>query len=129
MEKDAHSKLSRRERQIMDVVYRRLQASAAEVRAGLPDPPGYSAVRAMLRILEDKGWLTHKRIERRYVYIPTVPREKATRSALRNLLNTFFDGSVEKAVAALLDADAAKLTNTEYQRLAALIDEARKEGR
>jgi BlaI family penicillinase repressor len=124
-----HAQLSRRERQIMDIIYARGQATAAEVLEGLPDPPGYSAVRAMLRVLEEKGHLRHEPRGPRYVFLPTVPREKARRSALKQLLRTFFDDSTEQAVAALLDLSASKLSGDELDRLARLIDEARKEGR
>jgi predicted transcriptional regulator len=122
-------KLSRRERQIMDILYRRGRATAAEVREALPDPPGYSAVRALLRILEDKGHARHEEVGPKYVYRPAVARDKATRSALRHLVDTFFNGSPEKAVAALLDASAAELSPAELERLAGLIDKARKEGK
>jgi predicted transcriptional regulator len=123
------SGLSRRERQIMDVIYRKGRATAAEVLAELPDPPGYSAVRALLRILEEKGHLRHEAQGPRYVFLPTVARAKARKSALRQLLQTFFDGSTEQAVAALLDLSASKLSDEELDRLARLIDQARKEGR
>ncbi|MHB1556965.1 MAG: BlaI/MecI/CopY family transcriptional regulator [Isosphaeraceae bacterium] len=121
--------LSRRERQIMDVVYRRGRATAAEVLEEMPDPPSYSAVRAMLRVLEEKGELRHEQDGPRYVFLPTVPREQARRSALRNLVRTFFDGSTEQAVAALLDPADGKLSDDELARLARLINRARKEGR
>ena len=121
--------LSRRERQIMDAVYRRGQATAAEVLEGLPDPPSYSAVRAMLRVLEEKGHLRHEQRGPRYVFLPTVPREQARRSALRQLVQTFFDGSTEQTVAALLDLSDRKLSDAELDRLSHLIDQARKEGR
>ena len=119
--------LSRRERQIMDLLYREGRATVAEVQASLPDPPSYSAVRAMLRILEEKGHVRHQQDGPRYVYVPTVGREKAKRSALRHLVETFFDGSAEQVVAALLDGSARQLTDEEVQRLARLI-ESRKEG-
>jgi len=121
--------LSRRERQIMDVVYGRGRASAAEVRAGLPDPPSYSAVRTLLSILETKGHLTHVTEGSRYIYLPTQPREHAGRAALRQVLRTFYDGSVGQAVAALLDASAAGLTPEEVAGISRLIARARKEGR
>ena len=121
--------LSRRERQIMDVIYSRGQATAAEVLGGMPDPPSYSAVRAMLRVLEEKGHLRHVSDGPRYIFIPTVPRGKARRSALKQLVQTFFDGSTEQAVAALLDLSASKLTGEELERLSKLIDKAREEGR
>ena len=119
--------LSRRERQIMDVIYARGQATAAEVTAALPDPPSYSAVRALLRILEQKGHLRHQEDGPRYVFLPTVSRDRARRSALRNLVRTFFDGSPAQAAAALIDQ--ADLTDDDRTRLAKLIDKARKEGR
>jgi predicted transcriptional regulator len=121
--------LSRRERQIMDVVYRRGQATAAEVLEDLPDPPSYSAVRAMLRVLDEKGHLRHEQQGPRYVFLPTVPREQARRSALQQLVHTFFDGSTEQAVAALLDQSDRTLSDAELARLARLIAQARKEGR
>ncbi len=127
--RDDKKGLSRRERQIMDVVYRRGRATAAEVLEDLPDPPSYSAVRAMLRVLEEKGELRHEQDGPRYVFLPTVPREQARRSALRNLVRTFFDGSTEQAVAALLDPADGKLSDAELARLARLINRARKEGR
>jgi predicted transcriptional regulator len=124
-----HLHLSRRERQIMDILYREGRAAAGEVLERLPEPPGYSAVRAMLRVLENKGHLTHVLESGRYVYRPTIPRERARRSALQNLLQTFFDGSPEKAVAALLSESKSRLHEDELERLSHLIAEARKEGR
>jgi len=121
--------LSRRERQIMDVIYRWGRATAAEVLREMPDPPSYSAVRAMLRVLEEKGHLRHEEQGPRYVFLPTVPRAQARRSALKQLVRTFFDGSTEQAVAALLDLSVSKLTDEELRRLSKLIDQARKEGR
>ncbi len=121
--------LSRRERQIMDVVYRLGRAAAADVRDNLPDPPSYSAVRAMLRILEDKGHLAHVKEGQRYVYRATVPVETARRSALRRMLSTFFDDSLEEAVATLLDVTSSNLTDEELERLARMIQRAREEGR
>src|SRR3954454_18922271 len=109
MAKPVGKGLSRRERQIMDVIYRRGRATAAEVLEGLPDPPSYSAVRAMLRVLEEKGHLRHASQGPRYLFMPTVPREKARRSALKQLVQTFFDGSTEQAVAALLDLSSRAL--------------------
>jgi len=121
--------LSRRERQIMNVVYREGQATATEVLERLPDPPGYSAVRAMLRVLENKGHLRHVPDGTRYVYRPTVPRDRAGKPALENVLQTFFDGSAEKAVAALLDLSRSDLSEEELDRLSELIEQARTEGR
>ncbi|HEY8174269.1 MAG TPA: BlaI/MecI/CopY family transcriptional regulator [Gemmatimonadaceae bacterium] len=122
------TQLSRRERQIMDVIYRHGKVTAAEVLAELPDPPGYSAVRAMLRLLEDKGHVRHEQDGPRYVYLPTVNRDKARRSAMRHLVRTFFDGSTEDAVAALLQGDNG-MSEDELARLSKLIDGAKKEGR
>jgi predicted transcriptional regulator len=119
--------LSRRERQIMDVIYAQGQATAAEVVAALPDPPSYSAVRALLRILEQKGHLRHQEDGPRYVFLPTVSRDRARKSALRNLVRTFFDGSPAQAAAALIDQ--ADLSDDDVVRLAEIIEKARKEGR
>ena len=125
----AAPQLSRRERQIMDIVYRLEQATAAEVLERLPDPPSYSAVRAMLRILEEKGHLSHVQDGPRYVYQPTVAPEEASRTALRHVLRTFFDGSATEAMAALLDETGAELSEDDLSRLSALIDDARRDGR
>ena len=119
--------LSRRERQILDILYARGSATAADVLAAMPDPPSYSAVRAMLRILEDKGHARHEQKGTRYVYLPIVSRERARRSALTRIVKTFFDGSAAQAAAALMDSGS--LTNDELEKLQALIDRARKEGR
>jgi predicted transcriptional regulator len=127
MPKPAAHDLSRRERQIMDVIFQRGQASAAEVAEAIPDPPSYSAVRALLRILEEKGYLRHEQQGLRYVFMPTVRRDSARRSALKGVVKTFFDGSVEQTVAALLGQQ--KLSREELDRLAHLIDRARKEER
>ena len=121
--------LSRRERQIMDVIYARGDATAAEVLAALPDPPSKTAVRTILRILEEKGHLKHKQQGLRYVYQPSRRRGPAGRSALQRVLHTFFDGSLEKAVAAHLGDSAADLSDDELARLAELIHQARKKGR
>ncbi len=121
--------LSRRERQIMEVIYRRGQAWVAEVLERLPDPPSYSAVRALLRVLEEKGYLKHNKEGPRYVYFPTLPRQRAARSVLKQMLKTFFDDSIEQAVAALLDVSASELSQARLDRLAHLIQQARKEGR
>ena len=125
----AEEHLSRRERQIMDIVYARGEASAAEVLAALPDPPSKTAVRTLLRILEEKGHLRHKQEGLKYVYQPSRPRGHAGRSALRRVLDTFFDGSLEKAVAAHLGDAASDLSADELARLADLIHQARKKGR
>lgn len=121
--------LSRREREIMEILYAAEGLTAAEVRERMPDPPGYSAVRTQLRILEEKGHIRHEERGPRYVFSPVVSRAKARKSALKALVQTFFDGSPEQAVAALIDESRAKLGAAELDRLAALIDEARKEGR
>ena len=125
----ALTNLSRRERQIMDVIYRTGQATATEVLAALPDPPSYSAVRAMLRVLENKGHLRHVSDGTHYVYKPTLPRERAGKPALENVIDTFFDGSAEKAVAALLDLSRSELSGDDLDRLSQLIEQARTEGR
>ena len=124
----AHRDLSRRERQILDILYKNGRATAAEVQAALPEPPSYSAVRALLRILEEKGHVRHEQDGPRYVYLPTVARDNAKRSALRHMIQTFFDGSAEQAISALLDESSAKLSSAELDRLARLIDGARKSG-
>ncbi len=121
--------LTRRERQIMDVIFRHGSATAADVQDGMPDAPGYSAVRAMLRKLEEKGHVTHRQEGPRYVYEATVPREEASRSALERLVGTFFEGSTLKTVAALLDRSAEAMTEEELDRLEHLVREARKGGR
>lgn len=121
--------VGRRERQIMEVVYARGQASVAEVLAALPDPPSYSAVRAMLNMLEEKGHLRHKEQGRKFIYLPTVPRAQASRSAIKNLLQTFFGGSVSEAVASMIELDRKQLSDEDLERLARLIEDARKEGR
>jgi predicted transcriptional regulator len=122
------AQLSRRERQIMDVIYRRGRATAAEVLDDIPDPPSYSAVRAMLRLLEEKGHVRHEQDGPRYVFLPTVNRDRARKSALKHVVRTFFDGSATDAVAALLDTDA-KLSTTDLDRLSVMIQNARTEGR
>lgn len=129
MSSPSHAKLSRRERQIMDIVYALGQATASEVHARLDDPPTYSAVRALLRVLEDKGHLTHVRNGLRYVFRPTVHRDAVRISALRHLVQTLFDGSAEEAMVALLDQSRSQLSEVELDRLARMIDEARKQGR
>jgi BlaI family penicillinase repressor len=128
MPKERHRNLSRRERQMMDILYQRGRASAAEIHQALPDAPSYSAVRAKLRVLEDKGHVRHEEESLHYVYVPTLPRETARRSALRHMLSTFFEGSVEQAMAALIDLSAARLSKADLDRIAALIEEARKQG-
>ena len=121
--------LGKRERQIVEAVYQLGEASVAEVRGRLPDPPGYSAVRAMLGVLVRKGVLKSRRQGNRYVYRPAVPKEKARRSALRSLLATFFAGQPGEAMAALLEVSADTLGDDELARIARLVEQARKEGR
>lgn len=121
------NQLSRRERQIMEIVYERGEATAAEVREGMTDPPSYSAVRTMLRILEQKGHLRHEQDGPRYVFSPTVPREQARSTALKRLVRTFFDGSPERAMTALLDLGEDELDERALERIARRIDEARRE--
>ena len=125
----AQNRLSRRERQIMDALYRAGRATAADVQAGMPDPPSYSAVRTMLRILEEKGHVRHELDGPRYVYIPTVARDKAKRSALTHVVNTFFDGSAAQVMAALIETSPNELGDEELTRLRQLIDNAKKEGK
>jgi predicted transcriptional regulator len=125
----AQNQLSRRERQIMDVVYRLGKTSVTDVLERLPDPPSYSAVRALMRILEEKGHLSHEQDGPRYVYLPTVPRDAAQASALSHLVRTFFGGSAEAAVAALLELPENGLSGGELDRLSRLIDDARGQGR
>jgi BlaI family transcriptional regulator, penicillinase repressor len=117
--------LSRRERQILDALFRAGEATAADIQAQLPQPPSYSAVRALLRILEDKGHILHRQEGSRYVYAPVMQREQAKKSALRHLLDTFFEGSAAVAVAALLDGEAGSLTAEELERLEQRIADAR----
>ncbi len=124
-----HKNLSRRERQIMDIIYELGDASAAQVLEKLPNPPSYSAVRALLRILEEKGHLSHRQDGPRYMFVPTVPRKTARENALKHLLQTFFDNSTEEAVAALLNLSEDQLSEEDYRRLLDLIEEAQKEGR
>ena len=124
-----HINLSRRERQIMDIIHERGQATAAEVMEFLPEAPSYSAVRALLRLMEEKGYLQHETDGAKYVFMPTMAREKARKSALKQILQTFFDNSTEQAVAALLDLSKTKLKQEELDRLSTLIEQARKEGR
>jgi predicted transcriptional regulator len=123
-----HEALSRRERQIMDIVYRRGEATAAQILADLSNPPSYSAIRALLRILVDKNHLQHRADGPRYIYSPTLTRQKARARALAQVVNTFFDGSALKAASALLGSSQRKLTKTELGELRALIDAARKRG-
>jgi BlaI family transcriptional regulator, penicillinase repressor len=121
--------LSRRERQIMDFLYEHGRASVAEVMDGIADPPSYSAVRAMLRTLEEKGRVSHIEDGRAYIYQPTIRKDAARQGALSHLLKTFFDGSTEQAVAALLDLKGPRLSQAELDRVADLVEQAKKEGR
>src|SRR5262247_338536 len=120
MTKRPHNDLSRRERQIIDILYASSRATAAEVQAGMPEPPSYSAVRAMLRVLEEKGHVRHEQDGPRYVYVPKLARDKAKRSALRHVLKTFFDGSTEQVVAALLDSRVGEASEQELVRMSEL---------
>ena len=129
MAKKDEAQLSRRERQIMEIVYRKGSATAAEVHAELADPPSYSAVRALLRVLEEKGHLRHRQDGPRYVFSPTVPRDRARRTALQRLVGTFFAGSVTDTVAALLDLESARLDDAELERLSALVADAQTKGK
>jgi predicted transcriptional regulator len=123
-----HAALTRRERQIMDILYKRGRATANEVLDELTGASHYSTVRTQLRVLEEKGHVTHEEDGVRYVYMPAVPRRAARKSALRHLVDTFFDGSAEQVVAAVLGGEGAKLTEEELDRIADLIDKAKKEG-
>jgi predicted transcriptional regulator len=118
--------LSRRERQILDILYAKGRATAAEIQAALPDSPSYSTTRALLRILEEKGHAQHESDGPRYVFLPKVSRQKARVTALRHMLQTFFDGSAADAAAALVDGSAAKISNEELSRLEELIEQAKK---
>jgi BlaI family transcriptional regulator, penicillinase repressor len=120
--------LSRRERQIMDILYRRGRATANEVLEDLSGTPSYSTVRTQLRVLEEKGHVRHEEEGLRYVYTPAVPRHAARKSALKHLVNTFFDGSAEKVVSALLGGESARISDEELERIATLIERAKKDG-
>ena len=122
-------KLTKRERQIMDALYQRGEATVAEVMEAMPDPPSYSAVRATLNVLEEKGHAQHRQDGPRYVYMPAVPAEAARGAAVKHLVNTFFGGSAEHAVVALLELSDANLSESELARLAARIKQANREGR
>ena len=123
----SHHALSRRERQIMDILYRRRRATAGEVMADLSGDPNYSTVRTQLRVLERKGYVRHEEAGLRYVYLPAVARHAARKTALRHLVETFFDGSAERAVSALLGGEGSRLTDEELERIGALVAQARKE--
>jgi predicted transcriptional regulator len=129
MAKKALDRLSRRERQIMELIYATGQATATDVLERLPDPPSYSSVRALLRILESKGHLRHVVEGPRYVFLPTLAPDRARRSAMQSMLQTFFEGSPEKAVAALLDVSRSEMSPDALDRISRLIDKAREEGR
>jgi BlaI family transcriptional regulator, penicillinase repressor len=120
-----YASLSRRERQIMEILYRQSPTTAASVHGALADPPSYSAVRALLRILELKGHVRHERRGPRYVYVPIIPQDKAKQSALQHLMTTFFEGSVAQVVSALLDLPRSYLSAAELDRLAGLIEDAK----
>jgi BlaI family penicillinase repressor len=128
MKKPNPQSMSRRERQIMDILYREGRATAAEIHQALPDPPTYSAVRAKLRVLEEKGHIRHEEQALRYVYLPQVTRDRAKQSALKHLLETFFDNSAEQVITALLDLPAAGLSRDKLDRLSSLIEKAKQEG-
>jgi len=128
MAKPLHAALTRRERQIMDILYRRERATAGDVMAELQGSPNYSTVRTQLRVLEEKGHVRHEERGLRYVYVPAVPRRAARRSALKHLVETFFDGSAEQVVAAVLGGEAARLSDDDLKRIADLVAKARKEG-
>jgi predicted transcriptional regulator len=129
MSSRSDSELSRRERQIMDIVYAAGEASAAAVLERIEDPPSYSTVRTFLQILVEKGHLKNRQEDGRYIYRPTNARNRAGRSAMSRVLDTFYEGSLERAVAAMLESRDSKLTGEEIERLSKLIDQARKEGR
>jgi BlaI family penicillinase repressor len=126
MAKSTHVTLSRRERQIMDVLYRRGRATAAEVMEDVSGEPNYSTVRTQLRVLEEKGHVRHEEQGLRYIYMPAVPRRAARKSALKHLMDTFFDGSAEQVVAAVLGGEAARLSDDDLKRIAELVAKARK---
>lgn len=123
------TQVSRREAQIMESVFRRRRATAREVLEDLPDPPGYSSVRKMLEILEAKGYVSHERVGRTYVYSPAIPRDEAGRSVLRRAVGTFFGGSIEAAVTALLEESEGDVTEAELERIARMARRAAREGR
>jgi len=126
---EAITNLSRRERQIMDAIYRLGRATVQDVLEQLPDPPSYSAVRALMRVLEEKGYVKHIQDGPRYVFYPTISREKAKKSALKHLLTTFFNGSLEDAVAALITGAPGDVSNEQLDRLSQLIEQAKKTGK
>ena len=125
----AHAALTKREREIMDVLYRLGRATAGEIMEQLPDAPTNSTVRTQLRVLEGKGHVRHEEHGLRYIYVPTVPRHSARRSALKHLVDTFFDGSSAKVVAALLGGEGSRLSDEDLKRIAEMVDSARAESR
>jgi BlaI family transcriptional regulator, penicillinase repressor len=129
MAKSIHSVLTRRERQIMDILYRRGRATVGEVMEELSGQPNYSTVRAQLRVLEDKGHVRHEEVGLRYVYAPTVPRHAVRQSALKHIVDTFFDGSTHNVIAALLGGEGTRVGEEELDRIAKLVEKARKGGR
>lgn len=129
MARAPHSGLTRRERQIMDVLYREGRATAAQVMAALPGAPSSSTVRTQLRVLEEKGHVRHDEQGGRFIYLPAVPRHAARKSALRHLVDTFFDGSAEKVVAAVLGGEGARVSDEELRRIATLVEKARRDSR
>ncbi|MGA2061573.1 MAG: BlaI/MecI/CopY family transcriptional regulator [Thermoguttaceae bacterium] len=129
VKKKSQQNLGRRERQIMEAVFELGEASVAEVLARLPDPPSYSAVRTMIRHLESKGYLRHRRSGIKYIYRSTEPKKSVSRSALKHLIKTFFDGSASNTVAAILDVTSENLSEDDFDHIQRLINEARKEGR
>jgi len=129
MKKQIFSQLSRRERQIMDVIYRQGEATAAEVHKSIPDPPSYSAVRALLVVLEEKGLVRHKKRGRAYLYLPTISQHQARDSALRHMVKTFFDGSVAGVMAALVNLSDKSITDDELTRLEQLVKNTKRKKR
>jgi predicted transcriptional regulator len=123
------AQLSRRERQIMDILYQRGKSAASEVREAMPNAPSYSAVRAMLRVLEEKGHVRHRSEGLRYIYLPTVTHDKAKRSAVKHLLDTFFNDAPEDVVAALLDVSSTRMTREELDRMSEMIEKAKRDGK
>jgi BlaI family penicillinase repressor len=129
MSQESMNHLSRRERQIMEILFVAGEATAATVQDSLPDPPSYSSVRTLLAILEKKGHVQHRKVGRSYIYVPTVSRSKARRTALKSMVRTFFDGSVEDVVAALISMKDSQISAEEYERLASLIERSRKQAK
>lgn len=126
MKKPADTQLSRRERQIMNIIYQLGEASVADVESRMKDGPGYDSIRVTLGILAKKGFVKHRREQRRYIYSPTVPRTEASRTAMRNLLRTFFAGSAPKAVLAMLDMSSSKLTKKDLDKIAAWVEKEKR---